>query len=64
MTPVKFTIPHVRAVIGPAGQLVKVLPNSPADGQPAHVEILDMSQILVDQQEMEKLKSFPGPLVK
>lgn len=57
-------IPHVRACFGPNGQLVKVLPNRPADCQPATIEIHDVQCMLEENEESEDLNSFPGPLVK
>lgn len=38
-TPVKHPLPHVIARFSPGGQLIKVLPNVPADGMPALVEV-------------------------
>ncbi|KAK3087524.1 hypothetical protein FSP39_007014 [Pinctada imbricata] len=64
MTPAKHSIPHLCVRFGPGGQLVKVLPNRPADGEPATVEIHDISQVLQDNLETDELKSFPGPLVR
>ncbi|XP_060586263.1 uncharacterized protein LOC132742001 isoform X4 [Ruditapes philippinarum] len=63
-TPEKFMIPHMRACFGPNGQLVKVIPNRPADGQPATVEIHDVQALLEDNEEAEVLSQFPGPLVR
>lgn len=42
VTPEKFTVPHICARFGPGGQLIKVLPNLPSEGQPALVEIHSM----------------------
>ncbi|XP_056012236.1 protein transport protein Sec16A-like isoform X4 [Ostrea edulis] len=64
MTPVKHSIPHVCVRFGPGGQLVKVIPNRPAEGQPATVEIHDINEMLQDNPETEELKNFPGPLVR
>lgn len=64
LTPPKYTYPHIRACFGPNGQLVKVLPNKPADGQPAMVEIQDVHNILESCPEVEELKQFPGPLTR
>ncbi|CAH1786045.1 unnamed protein product [Owenia fusiformis] len=63
-TPVKFSMPHVCASFGPGGQLIKVLPNRPADGQAATVTIHDMAAMIPDCSEAEELRSFPGPLIK
>lgn len=64
MTPHKFIIPHARATFGTAGQLIHILPTAPADGQPALVEIIDLPELLGHNRETEKLKAFPGPLVR
>ena len=64
MTPHKFIIPHMRVSFGSAGRLVRILPNSPADGQPALLEIIDFTELLADSHEAQTLKHFPGPLVR
>ena len=45
---------------------MKILPNRPADGQPAIIEIHDTSPLESDtcQKEAEDLRAFPGPLIK
>ncbi|XP_043914416.1 protein transport protein Sec16A [Protopterus annectens] len=64
VTPEKFTVPHVCAKFGPGGQLLKVLPNLPSEGQPTLVEIHNMETMLQHLPEQEELRSFHGPLVK
>ncbi|KAL5012898.1 hypothetical protein ScPMuIL_011449 [Solemya velum] len=64
MTPAKFSYPHVCARFGSSGQLIKVQPNCPTEGQPAIVEIHEVEDMLGDLEEVEELRSFPGPLVK
>ncbi len=64
LTPAKFAIPHMKVTFSPGGQIVKVLPNSPADGQPARVEIQEMKETVRNAPETEELIQFPGPLVK
>ncbi|XP_067662358.1 protein transport protein Sec16A-like isoform X2 [Haliotis asinina] len=64
MTPQKHTIPHVRASFGANGQLIKVLPNRPGDGQPATVEVHSLEETLSDNSSGEQLKEFPGPLTR
>ncbi|KAK7502616.1 hypothetical protein BaRGS_00006191, partial [Batillaria attramentaria] len=64
MTPPKYLLPHVRVCFGPTGQLVKVLPNRPAEGQPATVEIHDVQVMLQENDEVKDLRVFPGPLVR
>ena len=64
MTPPKYSYPHTRACFGPGGQLVKVLPNRPADGQPALVEVQDVQSLLQACPEAEELHRFPGPLTR
>ncbi|KAK3590775.1 hypothetical protein CHS0354_038713 [Potamilus streckersoni] len=63
-TPERFLIPHLRASFGPGGQLVKVLPNRPTEGQPASVEIYELESLIPDNEERDQMKEFPGPLVK
>lgn len=41
-SPEKFSVPHVCARFGPGGQLIKVVPNLPSEGQPALVEVHSM----------------------
>lgn len=64
VTPEKFTVPHVCAKFGPGGQLLKVLPNLPSEGQPALVEIHSMETMLQHLPEQEEMRSFHGPLVR
>ena len=64
MTPHKFIIPHARASFGPTGRLLHVLPNSPHDGQPALLEIVDIGELLSHTLEADNLRQFPGPLVR
>nr|XP_055181145.1 protein transport protein Sec16A isoform X7 [Nyctereutes procyonoides] len=63
-SPEKFSVPHVCARFGPGGQLIKVIPNLPSEGQPALVEIHSMETLLQHTPEQEELRSFPGPLGK
>ena len=63
-TPEKFPIPHMRACFGPNGQLVKVLPNRPTDGQPATIEIHEVEAMLAENVESQELREFPGPLIR
>ncbi|XP_071821295.1 uncharacterized protein [Apostichopus japonicus] len=64
MTPTKFGIAHVVARFSPGGHLIKVLPNTPADGMPARVEIHRVEDMLEESQEAIELKAFPGPLIR
>ncbi|XP_077140918.1 protein transport protein Sec16A isoform X6 [Ranitomeya variabilis] len=64
LTPEKFGSPHVCARFGSGGQLIKVLPNLPSDGQPTLVEIHNMEIIMQNSPEQEHMRAFPGPLVK
>jgi len=57
-------VPHVCARFGPGGQLIKVIPNLPSEGQPALVEIHSMETLLQHMPEQKELRSFPGPLGK
>ncbi|XP_045879858.1 protein transport protein Sec16A isoform X3 [Meles meles] len=63
-SPEKFSVPHVCARFGPGGQLIKVIPNLPSEGQPALVEVHSMETLLQHTPEQEELRSFPGPLGK
>ncbi|ERE70533.1 protein transport protein Sec16A isoform X2 [Cricetulus griseus] len=63
-SPEKFTVPHVYARFGPGGQLLKVIPNLPSEGQPALVEIHSLETLLQHTPEQEEMRSFPGPLGK
>ena len=54
----------MRACFGPNGQLIKVIPNRPAEGQPATIEIHDVQTMLEEKEESQYLSEFPGPLVK
>lgn len=63
-SPEKFTVPHVCARFGPGGQLLKVIPNLPSEGQPALVEIHSLETLLHHTPEQEEMRSFPGPLGK
>ncbi|MEE6495980.1 hypothetical protein FKM82_002190 [Ascaphus truei] len=60
--PLKFSLPHVTVCFGARGQLVRVCPNFPDEGQPALVEIHSMEVLLHDTLEQEELRSFPGPM--
>ncbi|XP_058887566.1 protein transport protein Sec16B isoform X3 [Acipenser ruthenus] len=62
--PLKFPLPHVRVSFCPGGQLVRVSPNLPSQGEPALIEIHSLEVILVDTQEQEEMRAFPGPLVR
>ncbi|XP_007945224.1 protein transport protein Sec16A [Orycteropus afer afer] len=63
-SPEKFSVPHVCARFGPGGQLIKVIPNLPSEGQPALVEVHSMETLLQHSPEQEEMRSFPGPLGK
>ncbi|XP_066111817.1 protein transport protein Sec16A isoform X1 [Saccopteryx bilineata] len=63
-SPEKFSVPHVCARFGPGGQLIKVIPNLPSEGQPALVEVHGMETLLQHVPEQEEMRAFPGPLGK
>jgi len=46
------------------GQVVKILPHYPLDGQPATVEIHDMQGMVSSDETVKELRGFPGPLVR
>ena len=54
----------MRASFGPNGQLVKILPNRPTDGQPATIEIHEVEAMLAENIEAQELREFPGPLIR
>ncbi|XP_072275842.1 protein transport protein Sec16B isoform X2 [Pyxicephalus adspersus] len=60
--PMKFSLPHVTVCFGARGQLVRVCPNFPDEGQPALVEIHSMEVLLSETAEQELMGNFPGPL--
>lgn len=62
LTPAKFSTAHVKASIA-SGNLLKILPNYPIDGQSAAVEIHNLSLILTNDEEHKELQQFPGPLL-
>uniref|UniRef100_A0A8D0H2Q2 Protein transport protein sec16 n=1 Tax=Sphenodon punctatus TaxID=8508 RepID=A0A8D0H2Q2_SPHPU len=64
IAPQKYPHPHVPVCFGAGGQLVRVCPNSPAEGQPALVEMHSLEIILSDTTEQEEMQAFPGPLVR
>nr|KAF6434415.1 SEC16-like protein A, endoplasmic reticulum export factor [Molossus molossus] len=63
-SPEKFSVPHVCARFGPGGQLIRVIPNLPSEGQPALVEVHSMETLLQHMPEQEEMRAFPGPLGK
>ncbi|XP_073448147.1 protein transport protein Sec16B [Aquarana catesbeiana] len=60
--PMKFSLPHVTVCFGAQGQMVRVCPNFPDEGQPALVEIHSMEVLLSDTAEQEEMRNFPGPV--
>ncbi|XP_030647415.1 protein transport protein Sec16B [Chanos chanos] len=62
--PMKFCIPHVAISFGPAGQLVRVCPALPSDGEPGLVELHSLEVILSDTCEQQEMRDFPGPLAR
>lgn len=60
--PMKFSLPHVTVCFGSQGQLIRVCPNFPDEGQPALVEIHSIEVLLSDTQEQEEMRRFPGPV--
>ncbi|KAJ8375269.1 hypothetical protein SKAU_G00058490 [Synaphobranchus kaupii] len=62
--PLKFCLPHVRVSFGPMGQLVRVSPSLASQGEPALVELHSLEIILVETQEQQELRDFPGPLAR
>ncbi|XP_012501978.1 PREDICTED: protein transport protein Sec16B [Propithecus coquereli] len=62
--PMKFYVPHVPVSFGAGGQLVCVVPSSPADGQVALVDLRSVEIILNDSEEQEEMRIFSGPLIR
>ncbi|XP_053325469.1 protein transport protein Sec16B isoform X2 [Spea bombifrons] len=62
LAPLKFSLPHVTVCFGARGQLVRVCPNFPTEGQPARVEIHSIEVLLHDTLEQEEMRNFPGPV--
>ncbi|KAM3915058.1 protein transport protein Sec16B [Leptodactylus fuscus] len=60
--PMKFALPHVALCFGARGQLIRVCPNFPDEGQPALVEIHSVEILLHDTREQEEMRGFPGPV--
>ncbi|XP_069593893.1 protein transport protein Sec16B isoform X1 [Ranitomeya imitator] len=58
----KFSLPHVTVCFGARGQLIRVCPNFPVEGQPALVEIHSIEILLCDTLEQEEMREFPGPM--
>lgn len=63
LTPAKFATAHIKASIS-SGNLVKILPHYPLDGQPATVEVDSIQHMLNNDDEYKELAEFPGPLIK
>lgn len=63
-TPLKYSLPHVAVCFGAGGQMVRVCPNYPTEGQPAIIEIHSLEVILHDTQEQEEMRAFLGPLIR
>ncbi|KAG8555410.1 hypothetical protein GDO81_017699 [Engystomops pustulosus] len=60
--PMKFSLPHVTVCFGARGQMIRVCPNFPAEGQAALVEIHSVEILLHDTKEQEEMRIFPGPM--
>ncbi|MBV95392.1 Protein transport protein Sec16A, partial [Eschrichtius robustus] len=54
-------VPHICARFGPGGQLIKVIPNLPSEGQPALVEIHSMEGALLRALAGLFHCMYPGP---
>ncbi|XP_049846042.1 protein transport protein Sec16A-like isoform X1 [Schistocerca gregaria] len=60
LTPVKFMAAHVKGVWTTRGRMLKILPQCPLEGQPAVIEICDISHMIPDSD----LEDYPGPLIR
>jgi hypothetical protein len=54
----------ITGILTARGQVVKILPHYPLDGQPATVEIHDIQSLISSDETMKELQNFPGPLVR
>lgn len=54
----------ITGILTARGQVVKILPHYPLDGQPATVEIHDMQGMVSSHETVKELQGFPGPLVR
>ncbi|XP_023718368.1 uncharacterized protein LOC111870357 isoform X4 [Cryptotermes secundus] len=64
LTPAKFSTAHVKGILTARGQVVKVLPPNPLDGQPATVEIHNIQDVVSSDETVRELQDFPGPLIR
>ena len=55
---------HVKGTLPVSGHLLRMLPNSPKDGQPATVELEGVTELLAADPQHDVLRSFPGPRVR
>ncbi|XP_066150746.1 protein transport protein Sec16B isoform X3 [Euwallacea fornicatus] len=63
LTPAKFATAHLKASIS-TGNLIRILPNYPMDGQNAIVDVCNLQSFLENDPDYIELSSFPGPLIK
>lgn len=63
LTPTKFSTVHLKASIA-SGNLIKILPHYPMDGQSAVVHVSNLRTLLESDPDYLELSCFPGPLCK
>ena len=63
-TPLKHMLGHVKGTLSADGHLMRMLPNNPTDGQPATIELVNISEMLAADPQVEVLRAFPGPLLR
>jgi hypothetical protein len=54
----------ITGILTARGQVVKVLPPNPLDGQPATVEIHNIQDVVSSNETIRELQDFPGPLIR
>ncbi|ENN72297.1 hypothetical protein YQE_11040, partial [Dendroctonus ponderosae] len=63
LTPTKFSTAHLKASIA-SGNLIKILPHYPMDGQSAVVHVSSLRTLVESDPNYMELSCFPGPLSK
>ncbi|XP_069689503.1 protein transport protein Sec16A-like isoform X2 [Periplaneta americana] len=64
LTPAKFSTAHIKGIITSRGQVIKIQPHYPLDGQPAVVEIHDIQALICPDDAVKDIIDYPGPLVR
>ncbi|XP_052130597.1 uncharacterized protein LOC113215394 [Frankliniella occidentalis] len=64
LTPFKFSTAHIKGILTRRGQLLKVLPHYPLDGQSASIEVHSLQSLIPQDASLQELLALPGPLVR